>query len=263
MNKGMLAMQRYFVSGSQWCEENVHITGEDAHHITRVMRFNVGDHIICNHPGGSVAECEIDSLSHDSVIATIIHWKEESAELPVDVTIIQALPKGDKIEFTMQKGTELGACEFIPFTADRSIVKWDDKKKDKKQRRFLKIVKEASEQCHRNKIPDVQPVMSLEDAIKFVEGYDVKLFAHTDEARTDDFQSLAHSLKQTFHNHRIVICVGPEGGFSEQEVALLKKQHFSPVRMGPRILRTETAALYALASISYHFEELRWNLCQQ
>lgn len=256
-------MQRYFIPEAHWLKENVHITSGDAHHIVRVMRFNIGDHIICNHPDGSVAECEIDSMTQHDVTAKILHWKEESAELPVDVTIVQGLPKGDKIELTLQKGTELGASEFIPFVADRSIVQWDEKKKAKKHQRFLKIVKEASEQCHRTKIPDIQSVMSLQEMLKYVEGYDIKIFAHTDEARTYDFQSLAQILKQTHLNKRIVICIGPEGGFSESEVALLKEQDFSPVRLGARILRTETAALYALASISYHFEELRWNSCQQ
>lgn len=252
-------MQRYFISSSGWNETEVHISDGEAHHISKVMRNKPGDDIICNHPEGFAAICKIERITAEYVIASITEWLESSAELPVYISIVQGLPKGDKIELTLQKGTELGAAEFIPFAAERSIVSWDKKKKEKKQQRFSKIVKEASEQSHRNKIPDVQPVMSLEEAILHVQQYDAKLVAHADEAKRADFQSFAQSLKQVHHHEKVVICIGPEGGFSESEVALLNKHGFSFIRMGPRILRTETTALYALASISYHFEELRWN----
>lgn len=256
-------MQRYFIPENHWEEKNVYITGGDAHHIIRVMRNSTGDGIICNHPDGSVAECKIERITQEQVVAQIIKWIEESVELPVHITIVQGLPKGDKLELTLQKGTELGATAFIPYTADRSIVHWDAKKKEKKQQRFSKIVKEASEQSHRNKVPEVHPVMPLKEVIPFVEGYDVKIFAHAEQAKAKDFHSLAHILKGTCEHAKIVICIGPEGGFSESEVALLKKHQFTSIRLGPRILRTETAALYALSSISYHFEELRWHSCQQ
>src|SRR5699024_1660121 len=222
-----------------WMEENVHITDGDAHHIIRVMRKRQGDVIICNHPDGNAAECKIEHIAQGSVIARIMVWLGESVEMPVHVAIVQGLPKGDKMELTLQKGTELGAAEFIPFTADRSVVHWDGKKKEKKHQRFSKIVKEASEQSHRNRVPKVHSVMALKEVVPFVDEFDVKLVAHADEARTNDFHSLSHILKQTQPNTRIAICIGPEGGFSKSEVAFLGKHDFSSIRLGPRILRTE------------------------
>ncbi|WP_430785171.1 16S rRNA (uracil(1498)-N(3))-methyltransferase [Virgibacillus flavescens] len=249
-------MQRYFVPEDQWENNNLIISGDDAHHITRVMRGNTGDKLICNHPNGYAVLGEITSLEQERVSVLILESIEESVELPVSVTIAQGLPKGDKLEHVLQKGTELGAFKFIPFSADRSIVKWDEKKASKKMFRFAKIVKEASEQSHRNRIPDVTPVMKIEQLIAESKEYDVKIFAYEEEAKTKEFVSFASVINQLKSDQRIIVCIGPEGGFSDMEVSLLKENNFKSVRLGPRILRTETASLYVLASISYQLEEL-------
>ncbi|GAB3795329.1 16S rRNA (uracil(1498)-N(3))-methyltransferase [Virgibacillus kimchii] len=251
-------MQRYFVQESGWKENQVIITGQDVHHINKVMRLNEGDQVICNHPDGYQVICEIISSSPNEVHTVIRKQLENITELPVSVTIAQGLPKGDKIDYIVQKGTELGAASFLPFEAERSIVVWDDKKKRKKISRMNKIAKEAGEQSHRNKIPHIHPVMSFAEMINETNKGDLKLFAYEEEAKTEDYQSLSTILREMKNNHsrRITICIGPEGGFSLNEANMLREHDFQPVRLGPRILRTETASLYALASISYHFEEL-------
>ncbi|WP_390361587.1 16S rRNA (uracil(1498)-N(3))-methyltransferase [Virgibacillus byunsanensis] len=251
-------MQRYFVPVTNWKTDVVYITGDDVHHISRVMRLQDGDQIICNHPEGKAATCEIISLTKDSVQATIIEWLNESVELPIDVTIAQGLPKSDKLDYVLQKGTELGAAAFIPFKAERSVVVWDAKKMEKKLNRYTKIVKEASEQSHRTKIPQIMPVLTVAGLIEEAANYDVLLFAYEEEAKREDHQSFGTILNKLRKDQRILVCIGPEGGFSQGEVNQLKENKFLPVRLGPRILRTETAPLYVLASISYHFEELRW-----
>src|SRR5690625_848909 len=154
-------MQRYFVPYSGWKRNQIIITGDDAHHINRVMRLKAGDKVICNHPNGNAVICEIINSNPDKVHTAIVESVEKNAELPFDVIIAQGLPKGDKIDYIVQKGTELGADSFIPFQAERSIVVWDEKKKKKKRSRLNKIAKEASEQSHRNKIPYIYPVLSL------------------------------------------------------------------------------------------------------
>ncbi|MEI3606857.1 16S rRNA (uracil(1498)-N(3))-methyltransferase [Pseudogracilibacillus sp. SE30717A] len=252
-------MQRYFVPENNWKENSIKIKDEDAHHIARVMRCNPGDKIVCVHPDGQVAKCQIHTIEKNEVNVQIIEWLDENTELPVHVTIVQGLPKGNKLEFILQKGTELGAAEFWLWKSDRSIVKWDDKKSAQKIKRYCKIIKEASEQCHRNKIPNLKEPMTIDQIIQASNEYDVKLFAYEEEARTADYVSLSSHLIEVSSDNSIIICIGPEGGLSSEEVSTLKKNHFIPVRLGPRILRTETASLYALAGISYHFEELRWN----
>lgn len=250
-----MTLQRYFVDAEYWKDNRIVIEGEDARHIVRVMRFRPGDKIICNQPDGKAAVAVISEIDDHKVIATREHWLDISAELPIKVTIAQGLPKGDKIELILQKGTELGACAFIPFEAERSIVKWDRKKREKKIQRYRKIVKEASEQSQRNMLPKVYEPMNIEELIKESKHYDMNIFAYEEEAKTDAFHSFGRALKQLNEGDRLFICIGPEGGFSEKEATLLKQNGFHPVRLGPRILRTETAPLYALSSISYHFEE--------
>ena len=136
-------MQRYFAKFS--AEENRFIiTGEDCRHIERVMRMKEKDEIICVSEDQRTALCSIVQISTDEVIADVIQWKEENVELPIDVTIVSGLPKGDKLEWIIQKGTELGAAGFIPFTAVRSVVKWDEKKADKKVESLVQDCKRSS-----------------------------------------------------------------------------------------------------------------------
>lgn len=178
-------------------------------------------------------------------------------ELPVNVTILQSLPKGNKLEFIIQKGTELGASRFFLFASERSIVKWDEKKVKNRLERYEKIAKEASEQAKRNVIPEILYVENLHDLLDNLN--DVKgskLIAYEDEAKREPATSLATQLKNVETNGEILVAIGPEGGFSEEEVKLFQNNGFVPVRLGKRILRTETAPLYVLSAISYHFEEL-------
>lgn len=249
-------MQRYYIPKDNWEKEFVVLTDEDAHHIQRVMRQQIGDTIICNHPDGQAAICTIEQFSTEDVRVRIKEWLNEDSELPVNVTIAQGLPKGSKLDLIFQKGTELGATTFQLFEADRSVVKWDSKKAEKRMQRYDKIIKEASEQCHRNVMPIVKPLQPLEEIIRS-NVYDHILFGYEEEARRQTDRSFADVLSQIKNGQQILMIIGPEGGFSEQEVILLKNKGAIPVRLGKRILRTETASLYALASISYHFEELK------
>ncbi|KJE27550.1 RNA methyltransferase, RsmE family protein [Geobacillus kaustophilus] len=134
-------MQRYFVFGQAQQEGIVAISGDDAHHIARVMRMKPGDGIICVFPDGRAAVCEIQQIANEHVQARIVQWKEERSELPVRIYIAQGLPKGEKWELVIQKGTELGAAGFLPFEAARSVVKWDAKKAEKKVDRWKKSPK--------------------------------------------------------------------------------------------------------------------------
>lgn len=248
-------MQRYFISSNQWHEEKVIITGDDVHHISKVMRFSVGDKIICNDENGKAAQCIISKMDKEFIEVEINLWLDENKELPIEVTIVHGIPKADKFELVLQKGTELGAVKFIPFQSERSVVTWDHKKWEKKLQRFEKIVKEASEQSHRNRVPSISNPMKLTDIILESNQYDMKLFAYEEEAKIERYDSFGSKIEQLKPGQSLFICVGPEGGFSEHEATKLKENNFQSVRLGPRILRTETAPLYALAAISYHFEE--------
>ncbi len=250
-------VQRYFVKKDQWDNQTVVIQGDDVHHIGRVMRMEPGDNIICIRSDQVIAECRITDISNDEVTCHIESWIREDRELPVFVTIVQSLGKGDKLEQVIQKGTELGAYRFIPFKADRSISKWDDKKAVKKLQRLQKIAKEASEQSQRAHIPVIENASTIKEIVAMSETFNAKVFAYENEAKTAEFHSLASHLETINAGDQVLVVIGPEGGFSEREVNTLYDHGFQSFRLGRRILRMETAPLYYLSSVSYQFEELR------
>lgn len=248
-------MQRYYVKEAAWQDNIVILTDEDAHHIKRVMRQQIGDELICNHPNGEVAHCSIIEMNDNDVKVQILEWLSADSELPVHVTIVQGLPKGNKLELIFQKGTELGAAAFQLFEADRSVAKWDEKKTANRFKRYNKIIKEASEQCHRSIMPELHNVRSLKQILLESDTYDYVLFGYEEAAKQQYNDSFSNILKKVHPGQSILFVIGPEGGFSKEEVELLESYGAHSVRLGKRILRTETASLYALASISYHFEE--------
>ena len=244
-------MQRYFAKQE---EDTFIIQEDDYHHIVRVMRMNVGDKIYCVNNDQQVAQCSIENIFENEVTAKVVQWLEGEIELPVSASIVSGLPKGDKLEWIIQKGTELGAYEFIPFIAARSVVKWDEKKGAKKLIRWNKIAKEAAEQSHRTMIPEVSTPISMKELIKRSKSYDVKIIAYEEEAKEGESAMLTKKLQSMTKGQTILALFGPEGGLSESEVNLLKEQDFVTCGLGPRILRTETAPLYLLSAVSYHFE---------
>lgn len=252
-----MKVQRYFVANDQLNETKFFIIGEDVKHISKVMRMVIGDQIICINEKGLVARCEITSISSAEISGSVIEYLAENKEMPVKVTIAQGLPKGDKIDMIVQKGTELGASEFIPFQASRSIVKWDEKKSEKKIERLQKISKEAAEQSYRNIVPKVNNNHSFQQLLKKSESYDIKIVAFEENAKAGEKSNLVTTINNTEVGSSVMILVGPEGGLSNEEVKELEKVGFIPCSFGPRILRTETAALYFLSVVSYHFELLR------
>ena len=244
-------MQRYFAKNE---EDTFIIQEDDYHHIVRVMRMNMEDEIYCVNDKQQVARCKIANISENEVTAKVVQWLEGEIELPVSVSIVSGMPKGDKLEWIIQKGTELGAFKFIPFIAARSVVKWDEKKGGKKLVRWNKIAKEAAEQSHRTMIPKVNIPIDIKELIKLSEGFHVKLVAYEEKARQGESSILTKKLKSMAKGQSILAVFGPEGGLTEAEVTLLKDHGFELCGLGPRILRTETAPLYLLSAVSYHFE---------
>jgi 16S rRNA (uracil1498-N3)-methyltransferase len=249
-------MQRYFAPYSV-TEDAFQLTGEDYRHILKVMRMKEEDQIICVTEEQKAALCRITNISDEILTAQVVQWLEESGELPVDVTIVSGLPKGDKLDLIIQKGTELGAQKFIPFIAARSIVKWDEKKADKKISRWQKIAKEAAEQSHRNMIPEVESPVHLQSLIEKSNSYDIKLIAYEELSRKGETKRLVKSLKSLEKGGSLLVVFGPEGGLTAEEVEKLQSSGFISCGLGPRILRTETAPLYLLSAVSYHLELLR------
>lgn len=245
-------MQRYFIEGKVPDNRKVAITGDDAKHIAKVMRQGTGDEVIVVMEGKSFLAI-IESAEFD-IELRLSEELQADVEMPKNVTIACGLPKGDKLELIVQKATELGMHAMIPFEAERSIVKWDAGKGEKKRVRLQKIAKEAAEQSHRVKIPEIHKIHTFKQLLETAKSYDAIIVAYEEEARADGGNRFAEILKSMYDKDSIILIFGPEGGISISEVERLKEAGALFTALGPRILRTETAPLYALSAMSYEFE---------
>ena len=248
-------MQRYFVKGN--VTETTHslqFSKEQVHQLKKVLRVRVGEQFEVVDDDSQLAIVEVSELEPFEV--KVVELLEQKVELPVSVTIAVGLSKGDKLDWIVQKTTELGVSEIIPLSLTRNVVKWPGDKADKKIERLQKIAEEASEQSHRLKVPRVTSVMTLKELANYTSDFEQKLIAYEESAKVGESLQLVKSLQSLQENERVIFVFGPEGGIEEQEVALLEESGYLPCSLGPRILRAETAPLYALAAVSYQCELL-------
>ena len=242
-------MQKYFISKEKLNE--CIIDTDDAFHISTVMRSKVGDEILVSDQERCVL-AKITSIEKNKVTFEIKEELKANNELPVKVTIFQGYPKGDKLEEIIKHSTELGAFAFVPTIMKRSLFKLDPKKKESKLERFRKIAKEASEQSFRLIIPKVIDILSLKE-IDFKE-YGKLILCYEESSKTGDLVNFKGIVKSLKKDDRVAVLIGPEGGIDEAELKYLESIGFIACGLGPRILRTETAASYVLSSISYEME---------
>ncbi len=235
------SMQRYFVE--QKIENQFTLSKDDSYHILKVMRMSLGNQIeiVSN---GKTYISEIICLE-PFVVAKVVEEIEESQELPISVTLAQALVKEQKMDLILQKTTELGIDQVIPFQAMRSVVKID-KKENKKRERWQKIVKEASEQSKRTMIPKVLGTMTVTELLS-LEDYDVKLLCTVRE----NTKNIKNLLSNIVEGAKMIVVVGPEGGFTEEEEEQFIRSGFQTVSLGKSVLRTETAPIFIMSVVRY------------
>lgn len=234
-------MQRYFADKK---DNNIFIlSNEDSYHINTVMRMNLKDKIEIIYDNKTYIS-EIIELG-SSVKANVVEELEINNELSISVTIVQSLVKEQKMDYILQKTTELGVSEIIPYMATRSIIKLDNKQ-DKKVERWQKIVKEASEQSKRNYIPIVRNPITLSNLVNLSD-YDMKFLCTVNE----NSQNIKKLLSNVTGNVRMLFVIGPEGGFSEEEESKMIENGFISLSLGSSVLRTETASTFIMSVIRY------------
>ena len=235
-------MQRYFVNEIK--DNKFILSDDDSFHILKVMRMKKKDKIEIVYQE-EVYLTEIESFNP---VVTLIINKIETKELKVKICICQSLVKENKMDLILEKSTELGANSFIPLSVTNSIIKENNLDSEKKINRWQKIVEKASRQSKRNYIPKVFNIMSINDLIKL--NYDLKILCTVNE--------VSRSLKNVLQNNKkcdtIIIVVGPEGGFTNQEEKILIENGFISTSLGNLVLRTETASICALSMINYEYE---------
>ena len=222
--------------------DTVTLTGENANHIVGALRMRVGEKItICDN--GRNYECELTELEKGMAKAKVIDCNMNYSEPDVSITLYQCVPKGDKLELVIQKAVELGVSKIIPVLSSRCVSRPDSKKAGKKNERYNKIALSACEQSGRGKIITVGEQIDFKTAVKELENYDLSILFY--EGGGKPLKEIIN--KQTHKN--ICVFIGPEGGFSQDEVNTLQENGAVIATLGKRILRTETAPLAAIVAI--------------
>lgn len=244
-------MQQFFAEPS-WIKENkVYMQGADVNHMKNVLRMKPGEDVRINDGMGKTYLCCISAYEEKGAVLDIFKELDAETELPSRIVLFQGLPKGDKMEWIVQKAVELGAYSIVPFAAKRSVVRLDEKKAVKKQERWQAIAKGAAEQSGRSIIPEVQKVMTFTEALEAAKKLDVLLIPYELE---QGMKETVQTIGNIIPGQSVGIFIGPEGGFEEEEVGRAQKAGACPVTLGKRILRTETAGLTALSILMYHLE---------
>lgn len=238
----------FFVNSNQVNDNKIFINNSDVNHIKNVLRKKIGDKI-CVVVDGICYNTKIISLSADSVECEIIEKINENKN-GVMITIFQGLAKADKIEYIIQKCTELGVYEIIPTEMERCVVKLDEKDKNKKIERWQKIAEVAAKQSLRNDILKVENIMSLNQAMSFFKDYDYVIMAY--EKEENSLKNVIRNIEKS--NPKIAVIIGPEGGIDENEADKLVSAGAISVSLGKRILRTETAPVAIASMIMYELE---------
>lgn len=243
-------MSRFFVSKDSIKADTISVTGEEAHHIIDVMRLKIGDDVVTFDGTGKEYIGLIKEVGKKSIVIKVTGTRDAAKTRAPKVTLIQAIPKREKIEYLIEKATELGVGTIIPVFTGRTIPDWDEDKRTSHVFRWRRITREASKQCGRSDIPNVTDIMQFQEMLKRGDMTGMKLIA----ALQDGTLPMKEALKG-FSGDKIYIAIGPEGDFTPDEVKSAVKCGFKPVSLGLRVLKSDTAGLFALSAIGYEYSE--------
>lgn len=243
-------MPRFFVESTP-AADLITLAGDDAHHITHVLRMKAGEGLVICDGLGTDYQCTLTEAEGKQVHCRVDARTPSCGEPKTEVTLFMALPKGDKMDFIVQKAVELGASYIVPYAALRCVSRPDGKSLMRKLDRWRKIAKEAAQQCGRGRVPEVRECVSFVEAVQQAAQTEMPLFFYEMERETSVRTALrAHSFANA------ALMIGPEGGFAEEEARMAQENGLTPVSLGPRILRCETAPLAALTAVLYESGDL-------
>ena len=243
-------MPKFFIDSEDISESNVILKDENMHHLINVLRKKEGDSIIVCDMSGYDYECSIKEIQKEKVILEITDKFGNTSEPKVKITLFQGLPKGDKLSLIVEKGVEAGLYDIVPVSMARSVVKLSSKDFLKKKDRLIKISMSASKQSGRGIVPEVKDLITFNEMLKYLSDFDLVVFPY-EEARDNTLKSII----KNFNGEKIAVIIGPEGGFSPDEVKSLTDFGIVPVTLGNRILRTETAGIATIFNILYELEQ--------
>jgi len=246
-------MPKYFIDTNQIENDKIKIIGEDVKHISQVLRAKTGDEIfVCDSKTKLNYIVSIEEISKQYILCNIEDTITSYVEPKHEITIFQGLPKFDKMEYIIQKTTELGVKKVLPLEMTRCVVKLDEVSQNKKIDRWRKIALSAAKQSGRDFIPDIETKINVKKLCEIIDDFDVVLVAYEKE---EDI-TLKQELKKLDSNKplKIGIVIGPEGGIEQSEIETLKQAGAKTITLGKRILRTETASIVILSNIIYEYD---------
>ena len=245
-------MLHLFADPSAIGEDQITVTGADVNHIRNVLRMKPGGEISVS-DGVTAREylCRIEEITPEKVLLAVVSVTGRETELPVRVLLFQGLPKADKMEWIIQKTTELGVSEIIPVANARSVVRLDADRGAKKTKRWQSIAESAAEQSRRRIVPTVREPVSFAEALSMAGEAETKLIPYEHFDGDADTKELIRGICP---GSTVAVFIGPEGGYEPSEIEAARAAGVVPVTLGKRILRTETAGIAALSFIVYEQE---------
>ena len=243
-------MFNFFADKSNLINGEFFLFGQDFNHIKNVLRFKVGDKFLVSADGKSHL-CELSRFEEDSAVALIVQEDYVDTSLKVEMYLFQGIPKSDKLELIIQKAVELGVAGIIPLEMKNCIAKIEKSKEKNKLARFQAIAESAAKQSKRNEVPTVYPVTTVAELTKNINKLDHLLVPYENQ---EGMASTIDALSNIKAGDKVGVVIGPEGGFSSQEIDALVGAGAKTISLGKRILRTETASLTSLSMIMLYAE---------
>lgn len=242
---------RFYAAPAQINNSSVTLDAEEAHHLTRVLRLGEGAQVFVFDGEGDEYECEVARVAKHQVELRILRQLGGAVESPLRLTLAQALVKGDKFDWVVQKSTELGVTRIVPLITEYCDVRRAEERAEQRMQRWRRISLEALKQCGRRKLVEISEPAPFEDFCESAAGSDCLIFSERGG------RTLREVSAEASYAGRITLCVASEGGWSERELQKAEASGFIAVHLGSRILRTETAAIVAVTLAQHLFGDLR------
>lgn len=243
-----MSISRIFQPGALISGSVVDLEAQASHHLARVLRAKVGDSLTIFNGEGGEYEASIIAIDKKKVSVLIASYQPRETESQLTLYLAQGISRGEKMDYTIQKAVELGVKKIIPLMTERCSVKLDEERRQKRLQHWQSIVVSACEQSGRNRVPEILSPQSLNQWLQTVEADYYFVLAPLGTQKLNEI-----SLQK---DARVVLLIGPEGGLSDQEMTQVSQKGFQPLNLGPRVLRTETAAVAALTALQCYFGDM-------
>lgn len=243
-------MSRFYTPKEFFKGNLIRIEGKEAHHILRVMRLKKSDKVVTFDGEGKDYSGFIKDIGPKSLVVEITKMVPHVHTNKARMTLLQSIPKKEKMDYIVEKAVELGVSSIIPVLTGRTVPDWDDAKKARRLERWRKIAIESSKQCGNPDVPEIPGVKDFAEAVSSIDGYGLKLIA----ALSDEAIRLKEALSG-FKGGRIAVFIGPEGDFTASELETAMEAGFTLVDLGQNVLKSDTAGLFVLSILSYEFSK--------